>query len=207
MGEVVPWAKEKTERKTYRKYWQGVQLTPPCEWCGGCFKVPECFPVVLAASFAFKTHKVSDHQPTKLSCHCLSLTLAPGAVLVNAAEPLNHCQHSKPATFTFLSSSPGPSILKTPGTVRLIALNLTLKLKKKPNWLFFFYPSKSCSDTTKMIPLTSGGQKKKWQLKQRFWRSISRKIRGNDLNIELLLQHPKLCSSLQRLLEDNRENI
>ncbi|XP_041281764.1 bis(5'-adenosyl)-triphosphatase isoform X1 [Pyrgilauda ruficollis] len=25
-----------------------------------------------------------------------------------------------------------------------------------------------CSDTTKMIPLTSGGQRKKWQLKQKF---------------------------------------
>lgn len=90
------------------------------------------------------------------------------------------------------------------------AANLTInefdnKTGKKSTDCCFFLPfflQNSCNDMTKRIPLTSGEQKKKWQLKQQFWRSIFRKIRGKDLHIYLLLQHPKLHSSLSRLPED-----
>lgn len=43
------------------------KVSSSLHWSGGCFKVPDCFPVVLPASFAPKTHRVCDHQPTKLS--------------------------------------------------------------------------------------------------------------------------------------------
>lgn len=123
-------------------------------------------------------------------CHCLSTTLAPCVTIANPPEPVNYCHHSKPATFTLhlyitRSLHPADTWNSWISCIQACPEFDDKTGKKNTNKLFFFFflPQKSCNNTTKRIPLTSGGQKKKWQLKQQFWRSIFRKIKGNDLLI------------------------
>lgn len=140
------------QRKRQREKFTGNRdkVSSSLHWWGGYYKGPECFPVDLSASFASITNKVSEHQPPSWACPCLSLTLAPGAVLVNAATVTTlNLQQPSP----FLSLSPAPSILKAHGRVRLIALNLTLKLKKMITWLFFScLPQKAAAPRQRWFP-------------------------------------------------------
>lgn len=143
-------------------------------------------------------------SPQSWACHCLSLTLAPDAVLVNAA---NHCHHAKPVTFIlplFITRSIHP---EDTWNSWIDCPKFDIKTEKKKNWLFFsFLPQKAATTWQRWFP---------WQVEDRrrngSWSRNSEEVFPGKLEVIIwtLIYSCNIqnCSSLQRLLEDNRENI
>lgn len=141
-------------------------------------------------------------------CHCLLLILAPCVIIINPSEPVSQsycCRSPKPVTFTLHLSisrslhptNPWNTLIVSVRCVLFVTIEPPLQNNKNQQTFFLLLSKKSCRTMTKRIPLTSGGQKRKWQLKQQFWRSIFKKIKGSGLHINILLQHPELLNPLQ----------